>query len=191
MTDWGGKFGGWLIGVAGICAGLAAVILTWQTTRPRGAAHFWFVVLFVIVIASLAALVVTGIRSAWAIVNASRERRRRKHVLRAGDRLSVGESLWSPGERVRLELQDDGNLVVKIVGYGPVYDLGTVGSRGQYVKITQAGGFALYAADGEQIRSWGEKGTRLMMQDDANLCLYPDDGKAVWAAGFVARGLGD
>jgi hypothetical protein len=70
--DWGGKVAAWFIGVAGVSAALAALIVTKPTKPLHGSAHFWFVTLAVIAIGSLAALLLIGLRRAGTLAHAKK-----------------------------------------------------------------------------------------------------------------------
>ena len=120
-------------------------------------------------------------------MRARRERQSRRRELHIGERLVAGECLYSPADRFSLELQHDGNLVVKTAG-GVFYDLGTRGRGIKYVTIDADGRLLFCKADETEEASCGNGGKFLAMQDDGNLCLYPGpEEAAVWATNQFVR----
>jgi outer membrane protein assembly factor BamB len=110
-----------------------------------------------------------------------------KAELRAGEKLTVGQGLASPGsprERFRLDLQEDGNLVVIRTDKGEtIWQSGTAGEGAKYLAMQQDGNLVLYAGDGTPLWATdtdGQRGTRVVIQGDGNLVLRTDEGKSIW-----------
>ncbi|XXQ38938.1 Bulb-type lectin domain-containing protein [Plasmodiophora brassicae] len=113
-------------------------------------------------------------------------------VLNAGGTLSGGQSLISPNERVRLDMQRDGNLVL----YAPTLvakplwatNHGEKASEGPFLlRMQDDGNLVIYEAQGKSIWATGtdHKGVsphRLVVQDDGNLVVYDSRNTTVWAS---------
>jgi hypothetical protein len=116
-----------------------------------------------------------------------RMRTGRKDVLRIGERLPVGRSLYSADGRFRLEVHQDGNLIVHW-GRRYLWKSDTARSRGAYyLTLQEDGNLVLWTDDGEPIWATGTVGQgaeSLVMQSDGNLVLYSKTG-AVWSSGIV------
>ncbi len=111
-------------------------------------------------------------------------------TIKAGEQLTVNQSLVSNNGRYTLVMQGDGNLV----GYEPgraFWDTGTwslpAQSRPDRVVLQQDSNLVLYTPDG---RPQWDTGTwthnvadcRLVMQDDRNIVIYTPDGTPIWAS---------
>ena len=114
---------------------LAALIVTKPPKPLHGSAHFWFVVLPVIAITSLAALLLIGLRAVLAPWRTRRKRRSYRHGLRPGDSLLPGQSLYSPDGLTRFTLTPDGNMITYVDGRKDICDTGT-GNLGQPRRLT-------------------------------------------------------
>lgn len=77
-----------------------------------------------------------------------------------GEALTVNQYIQSPDHRLKLVMQDDGNLVL----YGP--------------------NSSLWSSD-----TAGHGAVRATLQTDGNLCLYPQDGGAVWSSDTANSGV--
>ena len=112
----------------------------------------------------------------------------RKDELRAGERLAAGRALYSADGRFRLDVGEDGNLVVHWIGHTHIWTSDTVKARGKYyLALQEDGNLVLCNAEDEPIWSTGTAGSgaeSLVMQSDGNLVLYSTNG-AVWASGTV------
>ena len=105
--------------------------------------------------------------------------------LRAGGRLSRGESAMSCDGRFTLAMQGDGNLVL-YMGATPLWASGTDGTGGSSADMQGDGNFVLY--DGAGVPLWasgtdGNPGAYLAIQNDGNLVVYATDGRALWSSG--------
>ncbi|VEP18702.1 hypothetical protein H1P_870005 [Hyella patelloides LEGE 07179] len=102
-------------------------------------------------------------------------------TLASGSELLRDESLLSINDCFFLILQGDGNLVLyyKLNGGGvyPLWASDTVGIPSDRVKMREDGTFGIYNGDSE-VKSFGAPGgsSRLVMQGDGNLVVYPDSG---------------
>jgi hypothetical protein len=141
--------------------------------------------------------------------------------LKAGWRLTAGESLFSPLGGFRLTMQDDGNLVLYVIDdmklppdvlhvtsgardvlklYAkPVWSTGTHvpkegNSRGSCCVMEEDGNFVVYDQDRHPVfetGTGGHPGSFLRLQSDGNLVLLTDDMKPTWASKTAARLAGD
>ena len=108
--------------------------------------------------------------------------------------LRVGQNLTSPNGRAHLIMQDDGNLVLYCTSTNrAVWATHTRDSHPE-----KPG--AMFKRDGNIIifdmkmvvrryaaNSHDKGGAKLVMQDDANLVIYTNYGKPVWASGTKGR----
>jgi len=146
--------------------------------------NIWFLLGLCLVIVGSAGIAI-------AITIYTRElRQESKDELRAGRRLSVGQSVRSPNGRFQLKLQEDGNLVAYLAdNEGQVWSAGTGGTGGSnYLKMQKDGNLVLYAKRGEPLwatGTGGQGGRCLMLQDDGSLVIYARGGEPVWASGTV------
>ena len=117
--------------------------------------------------------------------------------LRSPDRLSVGESLYSPHGHYRIGLEEDGNLIMfqreveadqQAVVEQPKWTSATARAEGKFwLTLTDSGRVVLYDshADGDvEIcgTNTANRGAKVLrMQDDGNLVLYSNRG-AEWSA---------
>ena len=121
-----------------------------------------------------------------------------KAELRVGEVLMVGQGLRSPGwpgERFRLDLQEDGNLaVIRTDGAETIWQSGTAGKGANRLVMQKDGNLVLYARDGEPLwatETDGQGGTWLVIQGDSNLVLRTDEGRAVWASNKAVLRAGE
>jgi hypothetical protein len=112
-----------------------------------------------------------------------------KAELRVGEVLTVGQSLRSrgwPGERFRLDLQENGDLaIIHTDKKETLWKSGTKGKDANCLVMQKDGNLVLYARDGEPLwatETDGQGGTWLVIQGDGNLVLRTDEGRAVWAS---------
>lgn len=102
--------------------------------------------------------------------------------------LSIGQSLYACGGRVRLTMQADGNLVLYVDGSQPIWSSKTVGS-GAYLALLQPdGNLVLYNRDDAPVwatGTWGHPFDYLAVQNDGNLVIYSDTGAALWSSNSV------
>lgn len=80
-----------------------------------------------------------------------------------------------------LEIQDDGNLVLKDTGGMTLWASGTIGYNGNTHRATYGLSNGQVLLPGEFIRSGNWK-YHLILQGDGNLVLYPPSGPALWSS---------
>ncbi len=137
--------------------------------------------------------------------------------LKAGWRLSSGESLFSALGGFRLTMQDDGNLVlyaiddmklpadiVHVFDYTPdvmklyakpIWSTGTHlakdgKGRGSYCSMDEDGNLVVYDQAGRacfETHTGGHPGSYLRLQTDGNLVVYSRELKPTWASNTAAR----
>jgi hypothetical protein len=109
----------------------------------------------------------------------------RRNRLLPGERLSAGESLYSPDGTVRCQMGRDGMLAI-VVGQRSRWDSMTAQTGdANYLEFLDDGNLRLCQGDGTVLIDWraaGMGGKVLVMQDDGNLVLYADQGRVVWAS---------
>jgi len=149
-------------------------------------------------------------RHAQATVNLCTE-------LRAGWRLTAGESLFSALGGFRLTMQDDGNLVLYAIDdmklpsdivhvlsgapdvlklyAAPIWSTGThvakAGkTKGRFCTMESDGNLVVYDQDANIVFETGthrNPGSFLRLQTDGNLVIYTSDLKPVWSSNTAAR----
>jgi hypothetical protein len=101
-----------------------------------------------------------------------------------GRRLLSGQSLQSPGGRMRLVYQPDGDLVLYDDNRRErLWSSGTAGSRPGRAILQLDGNLVVYDRDGSARWSSGTSGNRnaqLVVQDDGNVAIVSWDGRTVW-----------
>lgn len=109
--------------------------------------------------------------------------------LAAGQRLAVGGTLTPHNGKVRLVLQDDGNLVLYRNDTGAaLWSSHTHGKPVDHAIMQADGNFVCY--DGSGKAYWasgthGHPGAYVILQDDANLVVYSASGSPLWASNTV------
>jgi hypothetical protein len=116
-----------------------------------------------------------------------RMRQARKDELQTGEQLLAGHSLFSSDGRFRLDVEKNGNLIVRW-GRKTIWKSDTARTRGAYYLALQDDG-NLVLRNADDISIWstetaGRGGKNLIMQTDGNLVLYSDNGP-VWHSGIV------
>ncbi|HRJ05928.1 MAG TPA: hypothetical protein PK096_01260 [Candidatus Saccharibacteria bacterium] len=97
--------------------------------------------------------------------------------------LSVGQSLVSPNELYRLDMQSDGNLVLYTAANKPTWHSKTFNSGSTRLDMQSDGNLVLYTAANRYTwytKTYNSGSTRLDMQSDGNLVLYRTDGRYTW-----------
>jgi len=110
-----------------------------------------------------------------------------RNILNAGETLQSGQSLYSTDRGYRLDMQADGNLVVRKAdrrGASWASKTAQTGSS-NYLKMRDDGNLVVYTAEHRPV--WESKtantgGNRVVMQDDGNLVVYTAGGGVVWAS---------
>ena len=105
--------------------------------------------------------------------------------LKAGESLTVDQSINSQNNKYFLVMQGDGNLVLYQRVIVPVWSTGT-SNTGAKVAVMQADeNFVVY--DGNGIARWNsgtggfhDPGCALVVQNDGNLVIYESTGRVVW-----------
>jgi hypothetical protein len=95
--------------------------------------------------------------------------------LSPGQEITSGTQIASPDGRFVLQMQSDGNLVLRAPGNRPLGDTGTAGHDGTIAVMQADGNFVLRAPG--NIPIWasgtdGHPGTVLQVQDDGGVVLY-------------------
>jgi hypothetical protein len=106
-----------------------------------------------------------------------------------GQRITSGTQIASPDGRYVLQMQSDGNLVLRAPGNIPVGDTGTAGHDGAIAVMQTDGNFVLIAPGNLPI--WasgtnGHPGAVLQVQDDGGVVLYAPGHQALHVI-FPAR----
>ena len=107
--------------------------------------------------------------------------------LQPGEKLAVGASLMSPGERYTLTLQTDGNLVIydEQEHHLAIWSSATNGKAVDHAIMQTDGNFVIY---GFPQALWatntvGQPGAFLVLQDDGHLAIIQFFKQALWSAG--------
>jgi surface antigen len=113
-------------------------------------------------------------------------------LLWAGDTLTAGQFLTSPGGQYQLIMQGDGNLVEYMQGHA-LWSSGTVGHPGARVIMQGDGNLVVYIGH-TALWSSGTGGHPaaayyLAVQVDANLVVYTAGGAPLWASSTVSDTL--
>jgi Putative peptidoglycan binding domain len=95
--------------------------------------------------------------------------------LNPGQQITSGTQIASPDGKYALQMQSDGNLVLRAPGNIPIGDTRTAGNGGAIAVMQTDGNFVLRAPG--NIPVWasgtdGHPGTVLQVQDDGNVVLY-------------------
>ncbi len=109
-------------------------------------------------------------------------------ILKTGQELTAGQSLYSPSGQYQLIMQTDGNLVVYQNG-SAIWNTGTEGTgSGNYLIMQNDGNLVVYTSAGRAVWNSGTEGTGsgnyLAMQNDGNLVVYTSGGTAEWSSKF-------
>ena len=105
--------------------------------------------------------------------------------LPSGQKLEPGWLLYAPNGFYYVEMQTDGNLVLRNDVGTALWSSGTAGNAGAYAILQTNGNFVVYSAAGKALWSTdttGDNGATLAMQDDGNLVLYTTSGAAPWSS---------
>jgi hypothetical protein len=114
--------------------------------------------------------------------------------LSVGGKLLPGQSLLSPHGTYRLDMQTDGNLVLRNSNCVPgspgcpyaLWGLGTWGQPGNFLVMQTDGNLVVYSPTKRAvwaIQSWGPSHV-LRVQDNSNLVVYSGQ-RAVWSTGLA------
>ena len=102
--------------------------------------------------------------------------------LNPGQQITSGTQITSPNGKFVLQMQSDGNLVIRAPGNIPIGDTHTAGHDGTIAVMQTDGNFVLRAPG--NIPVWasgtdGHPGTVLQVQDDGGVVLYAPDYQAL------------
>lgn len=106
-------------------------------------------------------------------------------VLVPGQVMVPGQILYSCDDRFQLQLQTDGNIVLRVVDYVALWTSETYGTSPSGLVMQEDGNLVLYGTDGApiwHIGTHGNPGAYLVLQDDGNLVVYEGD-TALWNTG--------
>ena len=106
-------------------------------------------------------------------------------LLIPGQVLAPGEVMFSCDGRFQMEMQTDGNIVMRVVDYVALWTSGTHGTSPSGLVMQEDGNLVLYSTDGSVIwhlGTHGNAGAYLALQDDGNLVLYRGS-TALWNTG--------
>ncbi len=101
--------------------------------------------------------------------------------------LNPGQSVVSPNGQYILVMQNDGNLVLYVMGGRYLWDTATGSYPGAYAVMQGDGNLVVYQSGRALWDSvtGGNPGAHLALQDDANLVVYAASGGPLWASGSV------
>jgi hypothetical protein len=107
-------------------------------------------------------------------------------ILKAGQQLKAGQSLYSPSGQYQLAMQADGNLVI-YSGGSAIWNTGTEGTgTSNFLAMQTDGNLVVYTSAGKAVWNSGTEGTGssnfLAMQNDGNLVVYTSSGTAEWSS---------
>jgi len=106
-------------------------------------------------------------------------------VLLPGESLAPNEKLLSCDGRFQLQMQTDGNLVLRVVDYVGLWDSKTYGNSPSGLVMQDDGNLVVYSTEGTalwHIGTHGNPGAYLRLQDDGNLVVYRG-AQALWNTG--------
>jgi hypothetical protein len=99
--------------------------------------------------------------------------------------LARGEQLASCDERVRLFLQPDGNLILRVREVGVVWESGTGDSGAERLRMEPSGVLTLRDAAAQvlwQSHAFGLAGSYASLLDDGDLVIFDPAGRPIWRA---------
>ncbi len=101
------------------------------------------------------------------------------------DRLNAGDSITSTNGKYSLNMQGDGNLVLRNSSNKAVWNTHTAGHSGGYLSMQNDGNLVLRSSSGKAIwssGSWGHGKSVLIMHDGGKIGIYDAYGHATWSA---------
>ncbi|OWA55029.1 Macrophage colony-stimulating factor 1 receptor 2 [Hypsibius exemplaris] len=115
-------------------------------------------------------------------------------VLESGDRLCVGESLWSPSHSLQLTIQSGHLVVFRACDHKTIWSTtyaSTNDDLGQYALLQEDGNLVLFSAGQTRVWSSGTvdvpfSGSRLRLTDDLGVICLEKGGICLWTSGGVA-----
>ena len=175
----------WLVAVTvaltafgGCWLGLAAV--RWKDTGTQATVAAVPLAIFLAVLAGWA-------EQARKPKKAGRGDQQQGDELPAGATLPSGHSLYSADRTYRLDMQEDGNLVVRKVGNRLASWASKTARKGKnsYLKMQEDGNLVVYTGENRPVwesNTAGRGGNLVTMQNDGNLVMYAPGGQIVWAS---------
>lgn len=114
---------------------------------------------------------------------------KRRHELSTGERLETGRSLYSPNGRHRLQMAPDGNVIEWGDGILAMWKTDTERTGNEnYLTLKPSGELVVCKGDGTEVKvvPGTEEcgGTKLALQDDAQLVLLRPDNTTAWRTGL-------
>jgi hypothetical protein len=109
-------------------------------------------------------------------------------ILKTGQELQAGQSLYSPSGQYQLRMQPDGNLVIYDNGSG-IWNTRTQGTgSSNYLIMQNDGNLVVYTSAKQGVWNSGTQGTGsgnyLDMQNDGNLVIYSSSGIGEWSSKY-------
>jgi hypothetical protein len=106
-----------------------------------------------------------------------------------GQTLAAGRQLHAPTRPVTLAMQADGDLVLLKSGAERLWASGTAGSGATHAEMRAGGNLALVGRRKVvwETKTSGNRGARLVVQDDGNLVVRASDSSTVWESGTVTE----
>jgi hypothetical protein len=107
------------------------------------------------------------------------------HRINPGDFLDSGQQLVSQNGRYVLQMQTDGNVVVRMTGNIPIWATGTDGNPGAILKMQNDGNLVVIAPGNHPVwasKTNGHQSCVLFMQDDGNAVVVAQGNNPVFAS---------
>ena len=183
--------------VATVSAGLLVIgfgIIATQQASEAGQhpiADDWFRAGIACVVVGVLLLAAAALMYMWL---PKEERRlnadKRRHDLRTGQKLETGRSIYSRNGRHRLEMASDGNVIEWGDGILAMWKTDTERTgKANYLTLEADGSLVVRKSDDTEVKTVsgtkGCGGTKLVLQDDAQLVLFRDDDSIAWRTGLV------
>jgi hypothetical protein len=115
-------------------------------------------------------------------------------VLTPGEGLRTGEGIFSCDGRFRLDLQTDGNLVLRQATSGGnsvvLWQTGVAAPSGSTLVMQADGNLVLYDPAAQALwhtSTWSNQGSSFRIQNDGNLVIYDPDARAIWSSNTCCR----
>ncbi len=110
--------------------------------------------------------------------------------LNGGDRLNAGQTIFSANHKIKLVMQNDGNLVLYTTHDDhPIWASATNSIEPRYAVMQEDGNFVVYNPARKAVWSsntYKYRGAFLVLQNDGNMVIYQAS-KAVWSSGTAGK----
>jgi hypothetical protein len=171
----------------GMIAGVQAA-----TSGKAGIGNGWMVAGICVAALGALAVVAAVLMYVWLPkVQRQEHADRRRQELRTGEKLESGRSIYSDSGRHRLHMHTDGNVIEWADGWIVLWKTDTEHTGAKYLTLLPGGKLVVCKGDGTEVKvipgTDGRGGTRLRLQDDAQLVLLRDDDTTAWR---TARAVG-